>query len=223
MPITGIPLVLENLILSVLETHELGTWNIFSEKDGNVTFRLRFKMEGQGQTYRERGMCASYRKKSPKQICRDQSRALMRREKTSHNRVCNEEYLEGENMHSAMEIESSILNVHAPNFQPQEIVCESVTQMEPTSPEVTEPLVTCNSDTNSEEDLPLSFNSPVLEEDSDDNSCSSYSGDSATCTRSIDSDLFTKLEEMVAYMSENCVTKADVEALQAKRAAIWNI
>ena len=75
MPVTGIPKVLENIISSVLTSHELSNWNLFSEKDGNLTIKIRFTDKGEGQSSVHDSITPniSYRRKSPKQVKRDSS------------------------------------------------------------------------------------------------------------------------------------------------------
>ena len=83
MPIAGIPEVLENLIVSVFKSHQLKTWNIYQEQDGNVTFKLRFNMQDmQGQGHGSTGLDSSfisYRRKTERNITRDRQRAVKRR------------------------------------------------------------------------------------------------------------------------------------------------
>ena len=79
MPIAGIPEVLENLIVSVCKTHHIGTWNIFNEENGNITFRLRFKIQDQDHINQQQGtQCITYRKKTETHINRDRQRATKR-------------------------------------------------------------------------------------------------------------------------------------------------
>ena len=82
MPITGLPVVLEKILESVLELHQLQNWNIFNEKNGNVSVKLRFSKEGQGQVHVQEDTI-SYRRKSSSQIKRDQQRAVKRRRNSS--------------------------------------------------------------------------------------------------------------------------------------------
>ena len=76
MPVTGIPKVLENIISSVLTSHNLSNWTLFSEKDGNLTIRIRFSDKGEGQSSlpNSNTPTISYRWKSPKQVKRDKER-----------------------------------------------------------------------------------------------------------------------------------------------------
>ena len=78
MPITGLPLVLENILESVLGSYELRNWNIFNEKNGNVSIKLRFWNKGEGQINVQEDI-VSYRRKSSSQINRDRQRAARRR------------------------------------------------------------------------------------------------------------------------------------------------
>ena len=85
MPITGIngiPEVLVNMLAAVLETHQLQTWNIFEEKSGNISFKLRFQSEGEGHGI-QRNSTISYRRKSEGQINRDRRRSVKRRRTAS--------------------------------------------------------------------------------------------------------------------------------------------
>ena len=80
MAITGIPLVLENILSAVLKSHDLSTWSLFNEKSGDISIRIKFSSKGQGQTSTED---IYYRRKSQKQVERDRVRLVNRRR--SHN------------------------------------------------------------------------------------------------------------------------------------------
>ncbi len=85
MPITGIngiPEVLVNMLATVLETHQLQTWNIFEEKSGHISFKLRFQSEGEGHGI-QGNSTISYRRKSEAQINRDRRRSVKRRRTAS--------------------------------------------------------------------------------------------------------------------------------------------
>ncbi len=87
MPITGIPMVLENILESVLKTHNLKTWNLFYEENGDISFRLRLSNMENVHTTPDIGSHSteSFRRKSYKQITRDKDRALKRRRISSHS------------------------------------------------------------------------------------------------------------------------------------------
>ncbi len=49
MSVTGLAEVLESMMMSVIQSHELRNWSIF-EDNGSVTFKIRFNIvECQGQ------------------------------------------------------------------------------------------------------------------------------------------------------------------------------
>ena len=83
MAVSGFPLVLENIISAVLESYEVGNWNIFNEKSGDITIRIRFKNQGEGQNSVQPVQNMSYRKKSTAQVNRDRSRAAKRQRQSS--------------------------------------------------------------------------------------------------------------------------------------------
>ena len=96
MPISGISKVLENMLVSVLGTHSLKSWNIFSEENGDLTFRLKFKVVDTMDTHVQdiqpkdidlpvhssaipsASNTISFKKKSSSQISRDKARAIQR-------------------------------------------------------------------------------------------------------------------------------------------------
>ena len=82
MPIKGVPLVLENLLESLVVSHLLKSWNIFSENDGNFTFRLRFSLVDSNTCNMESQSIdksvVTYKRKSHSTVRRDQSRTLKR-------------------------------------------------------------------------------------------------------------------------------------------------
>ena len=86
MPVTGLPMVLENMVMAIMKTHSLKTWNLFHEENGNITFRLKFDHieESLGQLYSAiprtgNHETISFRKKNSKQISRDKARSRKRR------------------------------------------------------------------------------------------------------------------------------------------------
>ncbi len=86
MPVAGLSTVLENMVMSVMKTHCLKTWNLFHEENGNLTFRLRFEQiqESPIEQYSdpsrtENHRTISFKKKNTKQILRDKSRSRKRR------------------------------------------------------------------------------------------------------------------------------------------------
>ena len=84
MPIDGIPLVLENKLLSVFKSHSLKSWNIFDDQNGCVSFRLRFSPHTQthsGQEIPADVKVSGFRRKSPSQINRDRERAMRHNQK----------------------------------------------------------------------------------------------------------------------------------------------
>ena len=87
MPISGIPMVLENIFESVFKTHNLKTWNLFYEENGDISFRLRLSNMENVHTTPGIGSQSteSYRRKSAKQTARDKDRALKRRRISSQS------------------------------------------------------------------------------------------------------------------------------------------
>ena len=84
MPIDGLPLVLENMLLSVFKSHSLRSWNIFDDQNGCVSFRLRFSPHTQTHTSHEIPAdvkVSAYRRKSQSQINRDRERAMRHSQK----------------------------------------------------------------------------------------------------------------------------------------------
>ncbi len=79
MPVAGLSEALDNMLSSVLKSHELRNWTIF-EDNGNITFKIRFNVTCQGQSNSTR---IAYRRKSENQIKRDQQRAVKRQRKAS--------------------------------------------------------------------------------------------------------------------------------------------
>ena len=75
MPITGIPFVLENMIDAVFKSHDLRTWSIFKEDNGEISLRLKFNSKGECQNTLQN---VSYRRKPPTQVNRDRQRAAKR-------------------------------------------------------------------------------------------------------------------------------------------------
>ena len=84
MAITGLPLVLENVLGAIMTSHDLGTWSIFNEKSGEITVRLKFKNQGEG---RSAIPDASYRRKSQNQVVRDKARAVRRKRLSTTDNV----------------------------------------------------------------------------------------------------------------------------------------
>ncbi len=86
MPVAGLPNVLENMVMSVLKTHCLKTWNLFHEENGNLTFRLKFEQIEESPVEQhsevsgtENHRTISFKKKNTKQILRDNARSRKRR------------------------------------------------------------------------------------------------------------------------------------------------
>ena len=72
--------VLENAIVSVLETHNIFNWSIFGEKDGNINIKIRFNPKGEGQNSSEGNtQHIAYRRRNEKQLKRDRQRANKRK------------------------------------------------------------------------------------------------------------------------------------------------
>ena len=81
-----LPKVLENNIVSILNSHSVLNWSIFGETDGNVSLKIRFQInsegsEGQGADIQH----MSYKRKTEKQVNRDRQRVKKR--KLSENSV----------------------------------------------------------------------------------------------------------------------------------------
>ena len=72
MPIDGIPNVLENILMSVLSSHDLKSWNVFNEQNGSVSLRIRFMPSCTEVISQESSIKAfSYKRKSQSQLNRD--------------------------------------------------------------------------------------------------------------------------------------------------------
>lgn len=84
MPITGLHEVLGNALDAVTKSHDLKFWNIFYEKNGNITVRIRFENGGEnGATSTPAGHdltphTVSFKRKNSKQVERDMNRAKKR-------------------------------------------------------------------------------------------------------------------------------------------------
>ena len=86
MPISGLSEVLENMLQAVLKSHNLKTWNIFNERDGTITFRLKFSSQIQDNSI-EPIENMSFRRKTPKQVDRDRHRTAKRPRQVSPDSV----------------------------------------------------------------------------------------------------------------------------------------
>ena len=93
MPIRGLEDVIVNILESLSLTHVVRTWNIFYEKNSEITVRLKFgshvssmENQGEGQVSAD-STCktVSYRRKSESQITRDRRRAERRYKNTFSN------------------------------------------------------------------------------------------------------------------------------------------
>ena len=82
MPIAGLHEVIVNVLESLSATHKVKTWNVFYEENTDITVRLKFSsshvedlVQGHSNTHTG-AVCrtVSYRRKSPKQIARDNER-----------------------------------------------------------------------------------------------------------------------------------------------------
>ena len=90
MPIDGVPLVLENLLVSLLSSQDIKSWNIFSEHSGSVSVRIRFSptciqntcTDTHVSNFKASSVC-SYKRKSPSQLKRDNERSLRRRKNSN--------------------------------------------------------------------------------------------------------------------------------------------
>ena len=86
MPVAGLSIVLENMVMSVMKTHCLKTWNLFHEENGNLTFRLKFELNQESHIDQycespstDSHRTVSFKKKNAKQISRDKARSRKRR------------------------------------------------------------------------------------------------------------------------------------------------
>ncbi len=77
MPVSGLPMNLELLLVSMLERSTCGikSWQIYNEH-GGVTFKIRFSHAEQTQVTSGVGNIC-YAKKSPSKITRDRERSRM--------------------------------------------------------------------------------------------------------------------------------------------------
>ena len=85
MPIAGLNKVLENLLESVSKSHNIKTWNIFQEVNGEITFRLKFSPNTEhsiddipADQPMQTSSTVSFKRKSDKQLHRDKERAHKR-------------------------------------------------------------------------------------------------------------------------------------------------
>lgn len=79
-------MVLENMVMAVMKTHALKTWNLFHEDNGNLTFRLKFEhvqelpiVQDSEVSRSDSQGTISFKKKNSKQISRDKARSRKRR------------------------------------------------------------------------------------------------------------------------------------------------
>ena len=75
----GIPEILQNMLASTADSYSIKSWSIYPEKDGTVTFKIRFCGESEPA---ERDISnsnpAHYKRKSTNEIRRDQQRSELR-------------------------------------------------------------------------------------------------------------------------------------------------
>ena len=95
MAITGVPKVLDNSIVSILESHSVSNWSIFGEIDGSVSIKIRFKANGEGQGTSDI-QHISYKRKSEKQVNRDRQRVKRKRVISSEAEISIEAARQGE-------------------------------------------------------------------------------------------------------------------------------
>ncbi len=86
MPVSGLSMVLENMVMAVMKTHALKTWNLFHEDNGNLTFRLKFEhiqelpiVQDSEVSRTDSQGTISFKKKNAKQVSRDKARSRKRR------------------------------------------------------------------------------------------------------------------------------------------------
>ena len=90
MPVIGLSSVLENTVMSVLKTHSLKSWNLFSEENGGMTIRLKFDIlegshmqEDSGRSRQDSFNTITFKRKNAKQISRDKARARKRKRRST--------------------------------------------------------------------------------------------------------------------------------------------
>ena len=80
MPVAGLPKVLENTMTSILDTHDIRSWSIFAESNGEISLRIKFNMADiQSGDIQGTYHTVAYKKKGQKQIVRDKNRLAKRR------------------------------------------------------------------------------------------------------------------------------------------------
>lgn len=175
MPITGISNVLENMLVSVLNTHSLKTWNIFHEENGQVTFRLKFSsIEDIPMSNVQESRPAttvSFRRKSANQIVRDKARLSKRRRvSSSHSNVLNASNEDIEVIRSQSESDLDNIDLTKEGHYDSEL-CHASYSSTPLSILHKLEIPTCNNSSNKEDIKQCEQIEPadesVLEEESD--------------------------------------------------------
>lgn len=67
-----LPIMLQNMLKAIMETNTVKTWNIYPERNGIVTFKIKFASHDDQPAFQTQ---SSFKRKSLKQINRDNERA----------------------------------------------------------------------------------------------------------------------------------------------------
>ncbi len=96
MPLLGyMPVTLENLLVSLMDSNGLRSWQIFSEKDSSVTMKIRFNavnMVAAKADIQAQASNVGYKRKSSYHTKRDQDRQLQHRMQTRSRGTVNDNY-----------------------------------------------------------------------------------------------------------------------------------
>ena len=119
-----------------MTSHNLATWSIFNEQSGEITVKIKFKNQGEGQSAISN---ACYRRKSQNQVDRDRARAVKRKRHSSTHNGQPEESPETERLDQSTMTEDN-LNISTLSIADQPSVLENDTPVRhtPCIPEVNE-------------------------------------------------------------------------------------
>ena len=78
MPVQELPKVLRNLMDTLLEGNPLHSWNIFEERNGQIVVQIKFS-----DGHIDQPQHASYKRKTPNQVKRDETRLRKHRDRVT--------------------------------------------------------------------------------------------------------------------------------------------
>jgi len=237
MPIQGIPQVLEQLLESVLSSHAVSTWNVYSEINNGVTFRIRFSQTEISSNIDQIDIANSdsvcYRRKPPSQVKRDRTRrALGRRNQNSY--VQSNDSLDRQSDIIANEEAFTVqkdINVFNENYVPphEDIVHDQVKlnndilEIPMDTSSVAENANPCQIKTDQPEQNLTTSTMPVgilkfrpsdtadEEEPDESDNCSDSSENSYWAESSVNEKLNAKLDEICAYLGHSASRRSDLE------------